>query len=653
MLTAMEFSVGENVFLKERSGIFSVLDFDPQDNSYLLQSADKVEAPFKAHRDSFIKLSADITERLRAEVLAYETEQAAKAEESKPASRYDDDQVLVARARERVIKPLCELEKITKSDKALAKEQLGIGDTVLNDLIARYRKWPSWESLVPGKPGRRKGQTQFSEEDEALMARLAAETPLGTSGNLQAVVNSTLAEFGGDNENRPSAATIRRRYKQNISEREALANEKGSKAARDKFDTFTYGNKTTHALQVIHADNSPLDCHAIDTETGKWLGRPNLTIVVDDHTRSFLGFALSFGAPSRNTLADAMLMAIQPKDELLKQFGLAEDFFWMQYGAGENYRVDGGGDLNAKTVLAGLDRNNIIPQRRIRPQSGGKVERGFGKINPLFMQRLRGAIASNRKIARGENPQAMATYTIRDLFVLIITQICIWHEYSGNDRLTPNQLWRDSFGVHDGVIKVPRMLPDPKHFWIDMLHERHIKVRREGILTIELLYDVGPYTNQVGKPVRLKIDHNNIHRAWVEHKGSWHEVELINNNLARIPKTMWEWNIKRNFGQGKSQLTILGLAFVRAQDKLMKGLLSIRTQRRLDESRALQEEALNSLFPGLIKPSDAPAPAALTSSLNDLMVNRLNNASKTNTPIARSGPEQRGPAPPMMGDDDL
>lgn len=649
----MEFSVGETVFLKERSGIFAVLDFDPENNCYLLQSADKVEAPFKAHRDSFIKLSEDITERLRTEALAYETAQAAKAEEPKPASRYDADQILIARTRERVIKPLCELDKITKADKALAKEQLGIGDTVLNDLIARYRKWASWESLVPGKPGRRKGQTQFSEKDEALMARLAAEVPLGTSGNLQAVVNSTLAEFGEDNKNRPSAATIRRRYKQNVSEREALAREKGSKAARDKFDTFTHGTVTTHALQLIHADNSPLDCHARDTDTGKWLGRPNLTIIVDDHTRSFLGFALSFGAPSRNTLADAMLMAIQPKDELMKHFGLSGKFFWMQYGAGENYRVDGGGDLNAKTVLAGLDRNNIIPQRRIRPQSGGKVERGIGKINPLFMQRLRGAIASNRKMARGENPQAMATFTIRDLFILIITQICIWHEFSGDDRLTPNQLWRNSFGVHDGVIKVPRVLPDPQHFWIDMLHERHIDVRREGILTTELLYDAGPYTNQVGKSVRLKIDHNNIHHAWVEHKGSWHEVELINKNSDRIPRTMWEWDIRRKFGQGKSQLTILGLAFVHAQDKLMKGLLTVRTQRRLDESRMLQEEALNSLFPGLIKPFNAPAPAASSFSSDRLMINRLNQVNKINTPTARSGPEKRGSAPPMMGDDDL
>ncbi|MNJ51027.1 hypothetical protein D3C77_463200 [compost metagenome] len=228
----------------------------------------------------------------------------------------------------------------------------------------------------------------------------------------------------------------------------------------------------------------------------------------------------------------------------------------MQYGAGENYRVDGGGDLNAKTVLAGLDKHGIIPQRRMRPQSGGKVERAFGKINPLFMQRLRGAIASNRKIRRGENPQSMATYTITDLFILIITQICIWHELPGRDQLTPNQRWCKSFGTHGGIIKVPRTLPDPEHFWIDILHESHISVRREGLLTKGLLYKAGPYKNSVGVPVRLKVDYNNIHHAWVEFEGKWIRVELVNNINADIPKTMWQWDIKRKFGQKAGQLTM-------------------------------------------------------------------------------------------------
>ncbi|WP_339473708.1 integrase [Pseudomonas fluorescens] len=644
----MDYVVGESVFLKERDGIFTVLDFDVETDSYLIQSSGKIEPPWKAHRDSLLKISSDISERIRAEVIAHDTQQHLLAEVSKPVSRYDDDQILTARMRERIIKPLYETEKaekITKTDKEWAMTELKVKLTVLNDLLARYRKWPNWESLVPGKPGRRKGATRFSQEVEDVMVIASQEDPVGPGGTVQAMVNGARARLFDLNQAAPSDATIRRRYKKCVSDREALANNKGSKAARDKFNTFEHGAVTTHALQLIHADNSPLDCHAIDPETGKWLGRPNLTLIVDDHTDSFLGFALSYRAPSRNTLADAMLMAVQPKDALLEEYGLSGTFVWMQYGAGENYRVDGGRDLNAKTVLAGLDKHGITPQRRMRPQSGGKVERGFGKINPLFMQRLNGAIASNRKIARGEDPQAMARYSITDLFILIITQICIWHEWSGGDRLTSNQRWLKSFGVHDGVIKVPRSLADPEHFWIDILHERHVSVRREGILTTELLYTAGPYKNQVGRQVRIKIDHNNIHRAWVEYEGKWVEIALINKGYGNIPKTMWEWDVRRKYGQRRNELTILGLVYVNAQRKLMRTLITDGELRRLEESSALQERALNALSPGLITNSSQSLPSATTEEP------RASNAAVTSD--GGSVSVQRGPAPPMMGDDDL
>ena len=647
----MDYVVGESVLLKERSGFFTVLDFDTGDNSFVIQPSGKLEPPSKVHRDSLLKISSDITERIRGEVLANIEQQRLEAEEPKLVSRYTDDQILTAKVRARVIRPLYEAEKagnrITKAGKEQAMELLGIKMTVLNDLLSRFRKWPSWESLVPGKPGRRKGETRFDQDVENIMATASKEDVTGPGGTVQAAINGTQGRCLEGNKKAPSASTIRRRYSQHVSAREALANDKGLKAARDKFDTFDHGTVTTYGLQLIHADNSPLDCHATDPKTGRWLGRPNLTIVVEDHTDSYLGFALTFRASSRNTLADAMLMAIQPKDALMEEFGLSGKFVWMQYGAGDNYRVDLGSDLNARTVLAGLDKNGITPQERMRPQSGGKVERGFGKINPLFMQRLRGAIASNRKMARGENPQSMATYSITDLFILIITQICIWHERPGNDHLTPNQRWQKSFGIHDGVIRIPRTLPDPKQFWIDILHEHNVCVRREGILTIGLLYEAGPYRNKVGAPVRLKIDHNDIYHAWVEFEGKWVEVALINKNKEDIPKTMWAWDIKRKFSQKIGQLTITGLRYVNEQRRL----ITDTQQRRLEESRALQERVLPSLSSGLVSQPIEATELTEPSSSSAGTTTRGNQA--TDTSHGRSASQQRGPAPPMMGDDDL
>ena len=120
----MDFVVGESVFLKERDGIFTVLDFDAENNSYVIQSSGRLEPPAKAHRDSLLKISSDITERIRGEVLADNAQQCLEAEEPKPVSRYTPEQILTAKERERVIKPLHESTKITKADKKWAMENL-------------------------------------------------------------------------------------------------------------------------------------------------------------------------------------------------------------------------------------------------------------------------------------------------------------------------------------------------------------------------------------------------------------------------------------------------------------------------------------------------------------------------------------------------
>ncbi len=633
----MEFKVGEPVFSKDRSGLFTVTEYDVASDSYIVQASDRLTPPFLAPRGSLEKINSEATDRMRVETLA-DAEQRAKADsEPKPASRYTPEQILAAKARERVIKPLHEAAEVTKEDKHHAMTKLCIKLTVLNELLAKYRQWPSWESLIPGKPGRRKGDTRFDKDIEDIIATAIVEDHTGPGGTVKAVINGVRARCLQRNQKAPADATIRRRYAQ-ISARQALASNKGVKAARDKFDTFDNGVLTTHALQIVHADNSPLDCHAVDPETGEWLGRPNLTIIVDDHTRSFLGFSLSYRYPSRNTLADAMLMAVMPKTDLLVEFGLSGAYFWIQYGAGELYRVDGGGDLNAKTVLAALAKHGIEPGNRTRPQSGGEAERGFGKINPLFMQRLKGAIASNRKIARGEDPQSMATYSVTDLFILIITQICIWHETPGDDGFTPNQLWIKSFGIQDGVIKAPRTVKDPLQFRIDAMHECYVRVRREGILTLGLLYKVGPCRNKVGARVRVKLDHNNLRRAWVEFEDKWHVIELKNNvgidksHPLYVPKTMWEWNIKRKSGLPRGEVTDAGLRMINDQRDLMKTFVTDGERRRLEESAALRERVSSTLLPA-----------------------GLDNTTKGADDKKREGgaQRQRGPAPPMMGDDDL
>jgi hypothetical protein len=215
-----------------------------------------LEEPWGVGRGSILKINSDITERMRSETLANDTEQRQKAEKLHPVSRYSDDQVLIAKDRERVIKILCEAKEIIKADKEWAMNKLNIKLTVLNELLARYRKWPHWESLVPGKAGRPKGVSQFSQEVENVMVAASKQDAVGPGGTVQAMINGAQARLLESNLDAPSPSTMRRWYKRHVSPREVETKDKGSKSARDKFDSFELGKHTTHALQMIHADNS-------------------------------------------------------------------------------------------------------------------------------------------------------------------------------------------------------------------------------------------------------------------------------------------------------------------------------------------------------------------------------------------------------------
>ena len=107
-----------------------------------------------------------------------------------------------------------------------------------------------------------------------------------------------------------------------LTERDRVKIKKGNEAAADEFGSYPFGMIPSAPLEIVEADGSPLDLHVRCKHTGRVLGRPYLMLVKDKFTKAYLGFALYFGAPSRWTLAQAIEMAIKPKDEVLRALGM-------------------------------------------------------------------------------------------------------------------------------------------------------------------------------------------------------------------------------------------------------------------------------------------------------------------------------------------
>src|SRR5438067_8640421 len=80
--------------------------------------------------------------------------------------------------REAVIRPLAEQGRLSRQEAAAAAERLGMGRTLLYELVARFRRRPQTSSLAPGVRGRGSCSRALDPQVEALVASAIKEVYL-------------------------------------------------------------------------------------------------------------------------------------------------------------------------------------------------------------------------------------------------------------------------------------------------------------------------------------------------------------------------------------------------------------------------------------------------------------------------------------------
>ncbi|MEB0065063.1 Mu transposase C-terminal domain-containing protein [Pseudomonas sp. RTC3] len=285
--------------------------------------------------------------------------------------------------------------------------------------------------------------------------------------------------------------------------------------------------------RIHDIDHTPFDCHGIDSVSGAALGRATLTVVRDRDTQGIMGFALLYGAPKRASISAALHMALCPKTALLAKYGMSH-LHWPLYGKPKQYVVDHGSDLMALSFKVACDQENIKHILRLRPPSGGGVERGLGILNRRLAQTLDGGTASATKKGPGYRPHEKGVYTLESFTSIIIAWVCKFNNRKGADGLSPNQRFERKYGLHNGVIISPPIVSDPSRFVIDILEGREVTVARNGVVTRGLVYKFGPFTKMVGEKIMIKIDPNNLHRIWGLYGDHWHPLWLVNKQTQPI-----------------------------------------------------------------------------------------------------------------------
>ena len=233
----------------------------------------------------------------------------------------------------------------------------------------------------------------------------------------------------------------------------------GMRAAQVKFRATGQGAQATLPLDRASIDHCRLDVFVVDEDTGLPLGRPWLTVILDECTRIILGYSLSFDEPSALTVMRAFRHAMLPKGE---EADLRNP--WPAWGVIRTLVVDNGLEFHGFSLdhAAGQFGTTVQTCPRRKPWYKGKIERYFRTMQSDLISEMPGRTFSNI-LEKGEYDSAKhAVISLRTLnLVLKIWTVDYYHQRRHTTLgETPSAKWSRLIG------QVDRHLPDSAQ-WVD------------------------------------------------------------------------------------------------------------------------------------------------------------------------------------------
>lgn len=303
----------------------------------------------------------------------------------------------------------------------------------------------------------------------------------------------------------PSMNYLKRRISQ-VPEYDRYAARYGKRAADIKFRAAGNGAFAETPLARASIDHCRMDVMVVDEESGLPLGRPWLTLVLDECTRYVLGFYIGFEEPSSVSIARAVRHALMPKVEMLKAYPKIANG-WDAWGVMQVLVADNGMELHAMPLEQAIGRFGISLQfcPRRKPWYKGKIERFFGTISTGLLSVIPGRTFSNI-FKRGDyNPEKHAVVRLSTLKEVVTTWIVDVYHMTPHRGIgcAPAKAWQNS------VQGVDRWLP-PSSLALDSAFSSSVKrmLTHKGIEYDCLLYnshELGEARRRYGSEIEVQV----------------------------------------------------------------------------------------------------------------------------------------------------
>lgn len=253
-------------------------------------------------------------------------------------------------------------------------EQAAISERTARRWVQDYKRYGLAGLVRSGRSDRGKHRS-ISKEVRHLIEGLALQKPAPTAASVHRRVASVAEQKGWKVPSYSLVTEIIRSLSPAIV---TLAHE-GTKQYKETYDLI-HRREATRPNEIWQADHSQLKIFLLNDE-GK-PAKPWVTVIIDDYSRSVVGYFLTFKSPSTLITSLALRQALWRKG----------DARWPMCGIPETFYTDHGSDftsLHMEQVSADL-KMSLIFSMAGQPRGRGRIERFFQTITQLLLCELPG-----------------------------------------------------------------------------------------------------------------------------------------------------------------------------------------------------------------------------------------------------------------------
>ncbi|MED4853035.1 DDE-type integrase/transposase/recombinase [Caldifermentibacillus hisashii] len=372
----------------------------------------------------------------------------------------------------------------------------------------------------------------------------------------------------------------------NQTEYELTKKRKGRKAAYKNEPFYWYLEQTTprhgdRPFEIAHMDHTQLDVELVCSATGKILGRPWVTFMMDAYSRRILSAFLTFDEPSYRSSMMTLRGCVKRYSRLPKILV-----------------VDGGKEFSSTYFETFLAYYKV--QKQERPASkarfGSVCERLFGTTNKVFIHNLTGntqLMTNVRQVSKEVNPKRHAVWTLPLLSKYLYK--FVYEIYDTMEHSALGECPRDTyqngtartgkreftFIGYDDTFKM-LTLPTTKKGYAKVQAGRGVKINRFYYWSDDL------YNPEVeGKQVEVRYDPFNIAVAYAYIKNRW--VQLHSEyKIFMMNRT--EKEVQIAFDELRKRQQVQGKITTLTTKKLVEFLRSVQDVEKLQLQRLRDQE---------------------------------------------------------------